>query len=397
MTFSKKYYYIKGKTAEVFVHNLALKTFLIDWCYTNPKLPNGKELCDLLVIFDDTAIIWQIKNLKLDVNGYYKENEKQKNIRQLIGARRQLFELNTPIVIENPRRGKEKLDISHIKHVFLISVLSGRGETLGNFAEQVKKQVVHIFTRDFTQTILNELDTISDFTKYLKEKEKLLEKDQQITILGGEEELLAFYLGHNRSLDELLNATHIFFDEGSWQKLVSSPQYMAKKKEDEISYVWDSIIDKIHKSSPEYEKVARELARTNRFERRVLAKYYFEAYVFAHEEKMHPIYDRVFPFNGVTYCFLFADESRPREQRKIRLGNICYIARGKFKENKKVIGIATEKYAGRYCSYDYMLLDIPIWTDKDEKHFKLAQQKTGILQKPYQHTIHEEEYPISFK
>jgi len=38
---------------------------MIDWCYPNPKLPDGKELCDLLVVFDDKAIICQIKNLKL--------------------------------------------------------------------------------------------------------------------------------------------------------------------------------------------------------------------------------------------------------------------------------------------------------------------------------------------
>lgn len=75
----------KGKHAEELVHDLALKTFLTDWCYLNPILPNGKELCDLLVIFDEIAVIWQIKDLKLDRNGKHRKREVDKNLRQLLG------------------------------------------------------------------------------------------------------------------------------------------------------------------------------------------------------------------------------------------------------------------------------------------------------------------------
>ena len=46
------------RKAESILHELAKKTFLTDWCYPNPLLPDGKELCDLLVVFGDTAIIW---------------------------------------------------------------------------------------------------------------------------------------------------------------------------------------------------------------------------------------------------------------------------------------------------------------------------------------------------
>jgi hypothetical protein len=56
------YFRKKGQRAEAVIHSLATKTFLADWCYPNPKKPDGKELCDLLVVFDDTALIWQIKD-----------------------------------------------------------------------------------------------------------------------------------------------------------------------------------------------------------------------------------------------------------------------------------------------------------------------------------------------
>jgi hypothetical protein len=42
----------------------------------------------MLVVFDDTALIWQIKDLKVDENGRYKDAEVEKNLRQLSGAKR---------------------------------------------------------------------------------------------------------------------------------------------------------------------------------------------------------------------------------------------------------------------------------------------------------------------
>jgi hypothetical protein len=59
--------------------------------YPNPRLPDGKELCDLLVLFDSTVIIWQIKDLEPDKTGCIKSSDLEKNLLQLAGARRQLF------------------------------------------------------------------------------------------------------------------------------------------------------------------------------------------------------------------------------------------------------------------------------------------------------------------
>jgi len=75
LTVKKDYFRLKGAKAESIVHELAEKTFLTDWCYPNPILPNGKELCDLFVVFDNTAIIWQLKDTKLDSDGNYKKSD----------------------------------------------------------------------------------------------------------------------------------------------------------------------------------------------------------------------------------------------------------------------------------------------------------------------------------
>jgi hypothetical protein len=170
---SGSYFQQKGAKAEAIIHNLATETFFTDWCYPNPKKPDGKELCDLLVIFGDTAIIWQIKDLKVDDLGRYKKAEVDKNLRQLGGARRTLFDLKTPITLSNPRRGKELFDSSTIKQVHLIAVLMGEGVEPMPLMQEVKGHVLHVFTREFADIALNELDTVSDFCRYLRLKEAI--------------------------------------------------------------------------------------------------------------------------------------------------------------------------------------------------------------------------------
>ena len=392
-SFSRDYFRLKGKNAEGIVHELAAKTFLVDWCFLNPKLPNGKELCDLLVVFDDIAIIWQVKDLKLDENGTYKKTEVQKNLRQLSGARRQLFDLKAPIELENSRRTKERFDSSTIKKVYLISVLLGEGEDVGTFAEEIAEHTVHVFTKAFTQTVLNELDTISDFTEYLKAKEELLSTKKSLIIQGGEEDLLAIYLMRDRTFDSFNEADLVMTQDGFWKHMQGRPEYKAKKKADEISYGWDSIINRAHQASANYERVARELARLNRFQRRYLSKVFLDAHIRAHNNHTHDLFRRMVQSDGVSYCFLFQDDPEPGEKRREMLTAICWIARGKFQQNKKVLGIATEMKIRPTCSYDFYLLDLPEWTQENQSNMEQLQKVTGIFVNPVVNYVHEDEYP----
>lgn len=394
INFPKNYFYLKGKNAEKIVHDLASKTFITDWCYLNPMLPSGKELCDLLVAFDDIAIIWQIKDLKLDQHGRYRETEVKRNLRQLSGARRQLFDLKTPIELENPRRGKEQFDATAIKEIYLISVLLGEGEELFSFIEYVKDYAVHVFNRDFTQIVLDELDTISDFVNYLRAKEDLVGTKRKIVLMGGEQELLAFYLMNSRNFACLNKATDIIIDQGSWQNLQNNQQYKAKKERDRISYGWDGMINRAHEGSLlEYEIIARELARPNRFQRRYLSKVYFDAAVQAHNDNKYDLFRRMLPADDVTYCFLFQDDPEPRERRKAMLQAMCLIARGMHQKNRRVLGIATEKKIRPECSYDFCLLNIPGWTEEHQKNMERLQQETGIFSNPIMGYTEEVEYP----
>jgi hypothetical protein len=180
---------------------------------------------------------------------------------------------------------------------------------------------------------------------------------------------------------------------GSWEGLQSKSEYGRKKQADKISYGWDNIIDRLHESgSQQYERVARELARHTRFERRYLGKSFYDAYVRAHENDK-PIFRRVIPLDGITYCFLFVEDSKPREIRRRILEATCFVARGKVSQNQKVIGIATEKKIQPGNSYDVLLLRIPEWTPEHQKRLEDIQSKTGILTNTTESAYHEDEYP----
>ncbi len=393
---TKHYFRLKGKNAEKIIHNLAKKTFLVDWCFTNPMLDSNKELCDLLVVFDKIVIIFQIKDLKLNDDGFYKKSEVDKNLRQLSGAKRQMFKVKSKIRLLNSRRNEEVFDPNLIEEVFLVSVLLGKGESHYSALEKIKNHYVHVFTKKFTEIVMNELDTISDFCDYLREKESFfIEKEKSIVVSGGEEEILAIYLKEGKSFGQYKNADNIYLDGTLWKNLIKEPKFLKKKRADEISYGWDSIINRVHTTgSSEYEAVARELARSNRFERRYLSKVFMEAHTRAHKDNEADLFRRIMFTDGITYCFLFADDfDNQRTKRQTMLASICYLARGKYPENQKVIGIATEKIFREQCSYDFVLLDKPIWSDEDQKKVELLQKETGMFVNPIIGETHEDEYP----
>jgi hypothetical protein len=388
---SSHYFREKGVAAEKIIHILATKTFLADWCYPNPKKPDGNELCDLLIVFDDTAIIWQIKDLKTDKLGRYKKAEVEKNLRQLNGARRTLFDLRVPITLENPRRGKELFDAQRIKSIQLISVLMGKGRQPFPIVEEFKNRAIHVFTRKFADIALSELDTVSDFCLYLRRKEDM-DKQKSMVIDGGEENLLAQYLTSLHSFSWMDSHDHIVLTGDIWKAYTKLPKYKAKKQADRVSYGWDSIIDRAHDgTSQKYEVVARELARPDRFQRRILAKSFAEAYFEFRESKLQ-IMRRLTKLGDTTYCFLFMEDGKePREARKAMLSMMCFVARGLYPENIKVIGVATEA-ANR--SYDFCLRVQPQWTAEHEEAKKKIQQDIGIFLSPRLTHDGEDEYPL---
>lgn len=373
----KHFFDSKGKNAEKFLYELANNTFLNQWSFLNPKLPNGKELCDLLIVFDDIVIIWQNKDIKINEDGEYSKKHKNKNFRQINGARRELFELKTKIILKNEYR-TIYFDVSLTKKIFLISTFTGESEICVSPIEEIKKHNVHIFTGKSIPTLLCELDTINDFVSYLREREIFFTSRSSNVIFGDEEDLLACYLVNNKRLPIYDDPSIILVISDYWNEFFTSPEYLHGKRENEISYFWDRLINKSKgkiEDVEKYERFTRVLAKLSRFQRRVLGHFFLEAqYNSAHGK----CFRRIFLYENVVYCFFFDKDSKPEDRLKY-LSAICWIAKGMFPGQSLVVGIATESLIQPKKTYDFVLIDNLKWTQEDQNNSVRLQKELGFF------------------
>jgi hypothetical protein len=391
MEYTKQYFDIKGKKAEETVQMLANSTFLRDWCYPNPKDENDKEICDLLVCFDDVIIICQIKDIAYTGNDErFIKKAIEHPIKQLRGAERRLFDSRRPVVLRNQYGFEENFDSSVPKKVFRLVISLGCGDIFVPFMYEEDGILIHIMDR-FIEIVMNELDTIADFTKYLIDCEGLYKSRTQIMVNGGEEELLAEYVAHNKSFAHLSSDSFAIFERGGWSELASNPEYKRKQTAVRISYAWDTLIGMLHESGdPRYKQVAKEIARPNRNERRLLAFSFLDAF---EQTRDRTRMRRYLQLNGITFVFIFVPHKVDREERKKELGNVCFILRSIFKHNSKVIGIASDILGSPQFSYDCVLLDMPFMTEEQLKTADEMKRKHKVFINSKLRKVHMDEYP----
>jgi hypothetical protein len=201
----------------------------------------------------------------------------------------------------------------------------GDGEGAFPFLREFRKHLVHGFTREFADIAMSELDTLADFCMYLRAKESI-ELNKMIMILGGEENLLGKYIEHGRSFSWMDNYDVVDIDDTVWPKISKMPQYIKKKEMDRISKGWDSMIERVHEGTSKYERVARELARPDRFTRRVLSESFMEAYAECMSTDLDMI-RRQMVLGDTTYCFLITnDTEHPSKRRQAMLQAMCVVA-----------------------------------------------------------------------
>ncbi len=148
---------------------------------------------------------------------------------------------------------------------------------------------IHVLDDTSLEILKGTLDTISDFVSYLAKMELLI-SDGRLGWAPGEDDLLAYYLRnlndegeHDFVIPSGING--IFVDEGLWAEFAHHPQRQAQKKDDEISYAWDALIQTFsahmlagtqhfttHPDIRDGEKILRFMARESCKRRRMLAR-----------------------------------------------------------------------------------------------------------------------------
>ncbi|MFH1362163.1 MAG: hypothetical protein ABIH69_05875 [bacterium] len=447
----------KGITrTEKLLATLCDQTFLKLWSYANPCKEGGKELCDVLAIFDDNIFIFfdreslilkaSDKNLKFTWQRW-KKKVIESQIKTASGAEKYIRsgkpiyldargETSLPLSVPSDRAKIHKIIVAHgaseacknasednINGSLCISYGTQEPDSSHDFPIDLSHPFtidldnddpVHIFDSYNLEIVLRELDTFYDFVSYVEAKEEAIRK-----LLGlmytGEEELLAYYF-RNFDEEENLhfikdkNAPYGFLgiDQGVWHEFIQSDSYKRKKDEDEVSYLWDGLIQRTCQHALDGtlitehdffkdQNAVHEMAKEPRFIRRALSRHMLRAFhkfpdVEASSQKKGMwTFTSYMPsfYKNKGYVFLqfykpeIKNYEEYRQVRKEMLHIACGVTKNKNPQVEKVIGIATEPpKLSEQGSEDLILLDCREWSAEDRKYYEDANKVLGFLEQP---------------
>lgn len=449
--------------SERYLNSLCERSFLSLWSYAGifrdqkrKGKGDGKELCDMLVVFGEHVLIFSDKHcsfpstgsLDLDWKRWYKRAIK-KSADQAWGAERWLKSnpdsiyldraCTQPFPLEIPPANSAKFHLIVVAHgseerceaefggsgsLMLDSRLGQRGQmdeldstpfTVGDLGPS--RSFVHVITESALDILLQTLDTVSDFVSYLEKKEGLFRSDTAV-FAPGEEDLLAFYLmrtddngKHSFAVKGDYNA--LLLEEGFWEEFCQNPQRLAQLEHNKISYAWDSLIEGFshhalnatqyftnHTELTHTEIGLRLMARESRLTRRLLMENVISLFLDTNDgEKRVRVFPPFTP-GGPRYVFLvlaqpnFATYEQYREVRGNLLEAYLMVAKHKFPEALDIVGIASEPVrSGRGSSEDLLYLDARNWSDEMEDEAIRLQNDLHLLETTTLLHGHVDEYP----
>jgi len=210
---------------------------------------------------------------------------------------------------------------------------------------------------------------------------------------AGDDELLAYYLQttnqnyeHSFFKESEEDITGVIIGEGLWEDYSKHPSRLAQIKANEISYSWDTLIEKFiyhittgtsyrmsHPDLKTQENVFRFLAKENRTRRRYLSKSIHD--LLAKTPDNTKATRLLLPTSPGEPYYLFLLLPRPKdipheEYRDVRGGLLerhIKITKLQYPEAKDIIGIATETGFVDERSEDCIYYDAREWTQEDEE------------------------------
>ena len=454
-------------SSERYLAKVAEQSFLNLWSYPNPfrdqKLSDcgdGKELCDLLVvcgpyviIFSEKTIAWPNGEVDVAWRRWVKRAVRDA-AKQAKGAERwitdfpdrvfldpgckQEFPINFPPPDDRTihrvlvARGAAEACKQHIKGScgsLVIKPAIRGSEHWSNCTGETEPfcigdidptgSFVHVLDDVSFEIIMRELDTVRDFADYL-DKKATFARSGRLSQANGEENLLAHYAA---SINE--EGRHDFVSDGyrtcnghnpikidgsRYVNLVSDPRYIAKKHADEISYLWDRLIEEftnhmlagtsITLGGYEFDLRKNELgvrymALERRFHRRSLG----EAVMGALERgRTEQIFFRMIKGSGnskehetaffiLTVRYLGSTAKKvDYEQYRIRRAELARVyamaVLERFPHLKRVVGISCEPPSREDTrSEDMIYAEQANWTKKDRRAIKEDCRNFGVWRK----------------
>jgi hypothetical protein len=377
--------------SEEWAYNLCRNSFFSLFSFVNPIGKKGKELCDVIIICGKDIVLISVKEININLTDNYNVDYNRWNtraiedsVKQLNGAERFLKSVSSFKL----KGSEEEIELSIKKNFYKIALaIGGRGKF--PIPESIRNNgYVNIMDEVSFHSITLELDTVTDFISYLREKQTKL---SNVYFTGnGEEDLLAYYLFNEFNFPD---KTYLVFDEGLYKSLKKDKLYIKEKKERQESYIWDFIINhsaQNHftqngyntKSLNNLMKAYEIMAQETRFERVKLVNN-------LNEVIKTNIRARIYfspSFNHVIYVFVSGKFNNQKERLK-ELEIRCMVAAFLMNKSAVVIGIAweiqkdTEVYDVAYHNYNN------IWNDRLDKSSLIAINELEYFKKHYDQII----------
>ena len=420
---------------EKLLSSLAERTFLKLWSYPNPFKDDGKELCDLIAVFDNHVLLFFDRESRqfdkasedpLLTWERWKRAAIDRQIRTARGAERYIRrggsifldakrEIPFPIAITEDSKihkfivahgAKEACAAFSPDNVYG-SLAVSYGMPAGDvpfpfFVHLEKEDPVHLLDSHNLEILFRELDTFRDFLSFIEEKEHAIQQYDCLAYCGEEDLLAHYFLNYDEARHAYsigprdVDVNFVAIGEGEWKDFIEMERYERRRNANRVSYLWDEIIQR---TSPNVldgtilgtvdllkgNDAIHEMAKEPRFARRALAEGIVQA-IENFPETDQPLMRKLsfMPsfYPGKGYVFLQVRcpeaidyENKYRPVRQEMLAIACGAAKDKFPHLNRVIGIAIDapKYA-KGNSEDVVLLDCSEWTDADREHYEEANE-----------------------
>ncbi|MGO4811340.1 hypothetical protein AB4156_17395 [Cupriavidus sp. 2MCAB6] len=419
--------------SEARLAKLSRQAFLSMWAYQNPFYDEGKELCDVLVVFGDDVIIMsdkvisysEEKDARTAWNRWYRKAVLA-SVAQLRGALKTIKKspetihldarISSPFPLKFPDAGRARYHLIAVAHgserecvrqfgvpsLGVDSRLTDSGVllTVGvHFPE-----FVHVINRTTLDALFECFDTTADLVKYLTAKETLFARGH--VRLKGEEDLIGAYMRKRRpdgatplgALCDVSEDGVRSVPTGVWSSLRADQNFLRRKELLAPSYLIDEVIEQL---ASEY-FAGRVLAGQDE----ALAYHAAAFQVLAAEPRMarmliglavadvlqeHPstfwstlVESADQP--GVLYLWLIYPEVEGEvsdEELEATVGyeleKYILVAMGKFPESYTVFAAAIPNAQSARTSRAFRMAARNVWTPEMQKKAESLEQREGIL------------------
>lgn len=293
--------------SEKYLIKLSNKTFLNLWAYPNAYRDvwingrkAGKELCDLLVVCGNQVIIFSDKSIKWPEHenvgvawSRWSRKAIKKSADQIRGAERWILENPDRIFIDQACTKPLPIKIPDSKEIKIhcVSVAIGASNACEEYFQgdagsfmifphikdeshfnkdlpdfmpfcigdiDTKGSFIHVMNDVTLDIVMQEMDTITDFTNYLDKKATFI-RSGHLGNAAGEEDLLSYYMtnmedefnhgfAHPQEKD-WREGENFVIGSGLYEEIKNNQSYIQKKQADRISYfLWDGLIEAFTKN-----------------------------------------------------------------------------------------------------------------------------------------------------